>query len=182
MIRTLWLILRKKSGCFYLPGGQPFRFGQDDVSLNLGLIKGWMSLAVPRGAAVFHTFAVLPGVLAFDVHRQSDGGGNHKANKQVLGVEARQRALERGDKAVRQMQQRCSEIRTDGQLQASPALVARQKMNRYGRLGRMSFFTLVFIFPVLPCCAPWALSVTLFWTSSLNLRSLGKHGGLLCLV
>ena len=65
---------------------------EQNVLVKLGVNeRGYVFGSAPAGAAVFHTSAVLLGVLCLEVHRHSDGHSPDQANEQVLGVKAGQR-------------------------------------------------------------------------------------------
>ena len=61
-------------------------------------------MRAPAGAAVLHILAKLLCVLAFDVDRQPERGGDQEADQQIGGVEARKQTFKSQPEAIQNMQ------------------------------------------------------------------------------
>ena len=74
--------------------GEPLRSGKNDVVLENRVGIGLdVVRAAPAGCAVFHVFAKLFGVLAFDVDRQAQRGSKQNADEQIRRMEAGEHVL-----------------------------------------------------------------------------------------
>ena len=79
-LRVFWAIIHS----------QALGLREDDVVLEYRVdIRCNVLMRAPAGAAVLHILAELLGVLAFDVDRQPERGGDQNTNHQISGMEAR---------------------------------------------------------------------------------------------
>ena len=85
--------------------GQALSLGEDDVVLEYRVdIRRDVLMRAPAGAAVLHILAKLLCVLAFDVDRQPERGGDQEADQQIGGVEARKQTFKSQPEAIQNMQ------------------------------------------------------------------------------
>ena len=94
---------------------EPLSLGENDVVLKLRIdVRGDILGLAPTGRAVFQILAEFLGVFALDVHDKTDEQSGGNARAQVDGVEAGQRRLERGGKALHDVQRLSREIHAGG--------------------------------------------------------------------
>lgn len=81
---------REETFDYYHIHGQALSLGENDVVLKGRIdIGGNVGGGSPSGTAVLHILAEFLGVLAFDVDRQPERGGDQEADQQIGRVEAR---------------------------------------------------------------------------------------------
>ena len=106
---------------------EPLGLGENDVVLKLRIdVRGDILGPAPTGRAVFQIFAEFLGVLALDVHDKPNEQSGCNAHAQVDGVEAGQRRLERGGKALHEVQRLSREIHTGGKPPRLPQLGGKE--------------------------------------------------------
>ena len=127
--------------------GQALGLCEDDVILEYRVdIRRDVLMRAPAGAAVLHILAKLLGILAFDVDRQPERGGDQEADQQIGGVEARKQALKGQPEAIQNMQCLLREIHSRCQPRRLPAFGSQQGEQKIREIGDNDFLDVYRLF------------------------------------
>ena len=160
--------------------GEPFRLGQEDVVVKVGVdIGGYILGAAPSGRAVFLALAVFLGVLALAVHHQPQGGGTGDADQQVKGVDAGGGVGKCRRTAVHEVQQLFGQVHACRQPVCLPQLPEQVNENQVREIGQDELFYLWFhsdiplslIFSLARC---WLLAAVFCFRADRALRIEGR--------
>ena len=159
--------------------GQALGFSQNHIVLEHRVDVGCdVLMGAPAGAAILHTVPVLLGVLAFEIHGQSQASAAAQPHQQVQRVQAGPPAGQRHRQRGEERKHFCRSVRTHGHPPSFTEVGCEQPHQDIGHIQQKELFDVKLLFH-LHRSSSFRLfrSTTACFTSSLNWLSFASTDG-----